>query len=148
MAKTYKEKFEARVKRLCTQRRPKDDATAKLLEVKTYRTDATGHAWYDTLGYFPNTRFQRLLGRLRACYDARLWVGAKSMTEAWATCRRDDWMRWLLSSIVAHTSDNPFPYTSRAARLMTAEDYYDLDARAIRNRLPKLRLPKHAGDLA
>jgi hypothetical protein len=142
---SFERKFRARAKRVCTQQRPKDDAVAEVLELKWWSDE---HPYGELLGYFPNTRFQRLLGRLGACYEGRLAVGAKSMSEWWLGTHRADWMRWLVSSVYIHTSGVSFPPNSRAAQLLAAEDHYSLTAHQIRKRLPKLRLPKHAGDLA
>ena len=34
-----------------------------------------------------------------ACADAVKWVGRKSLTVAWRTCQRADWMMWLVSRV-------------------------------------------------
>ena len=38
---------------------------------------------------------QKLLIRLGACEEAREWVGARTLEQAWAECVRPDWMLWL-----------------------------------------------------
>lgn len=38
---------------------------------------------------------QEKLKSLNACGEALEWVGAKSLTVAWQTCPRADWMLWL-----------------------------------------------------
>ena len=42
-----------------------------------------------------------------ACGPARRWVGDKSLQEAWATCHRGDWMRWLSVAACGNTSWTP-----------------------------------------
>ena len=37
----------------------------------------------------------KLLIRLGACGEAREWVGARTLEQAWAECERPDWMLWL-----------------------------------------------------
>ena len=37
---------------------------------------------------------QEQLIKLDACTAARVWVGNKELSEAWATCDRGDWMLW------------------------------------------------------
>ena len=39
--------------------------------------------------------FAALLNKLRACAEAQAWAKGKSLSEAWATCERGDWMLWL-----------------------------------------------------
>lgn len=41
-----------------------------------------------------------LLVELRACDGARLWVGDRTVTEAWRDCERADWMLWLLAMMI------------------------------------------------
>ena len=38
---------------------------------------------------------QTILDRLGACKEAREWVGGRTLAEAWAECKRPDWMLWL-----------------------------------------------------
>lgn len=40
--------------------------------------------------------FRVWLRTIRACPEARKWVGARSAAQAWAECSRGDWMLWLL----------------------------------------------------
>lgn len=37
----------------------------------------------------------RLLGRLGACTEARVWASGKSWGEIYNTCHRGDWLLWL-----------------------------------------------------
>ena len=39
-----------------------------------------------------------LLVEIDACKEAIVWTKGKSLTEAWATCRRGDWMLWLVGN--------------------------------------------------
>lgn len=39
-------------------------------------------------------KFKTLLKQMGACEHAIVWVGEKSMHEAWDTCERGDWMLW------------------------------------------------------
>lgn len=43
---------------------------------------------------------QELLGDIRACREAREWVGDKPLMEAWTFCERGDWMLWLAGKMV------------------------------------------------
>jgi len=38
---------------------------------------------------------QKLLSKLHACTEARLWVGARELESAWNECERGDWMLWI-----------------------------------------------------
>lgn len=38
------------------------------------------------------------LTRLDACEEAKAWARGKSLNRAWSTCKRGDWMIWLLIS--------------------------------------------------
>ena len=38
---------------------------------------------------------KQYLTDIGACKEAKMWVGDKSLAEAWATCQRGDWMLWL-----------------------------------------------------
>lgn len=42
---------------------------------------------------------QQKLRELSACSDARLWVGDKTLTEAWETCPHADWMLWFAEKV-------------------------------------------------
>jgi hypothetical protein len=35
---------------------------------------------------------------ISACEDALNWIGDKSLSEAWETCNRGDWMIWLINN--------------------------------------------------
>ena len=39
------------------------------------------------------------LKQLHACKEAYKWVGKKTLTEAWATCERGDWMLWYAAKV-------------------------------------------------
>ena len=39
--------------------------------------------------------FSDYLLSIRACEDARSWCGNKTLSEAWNTCERGDWLLWL-----------------------------------------------------
>lgn len=47
---------------------------------------------------------QEWLCKFGACGSARRWVGDKTLQEAWATCHRGDWMRWLSVAACGNTS--------------------------------------------
>jgi len=47
-------------------------------------------------------RFEELLASKGACYEARQWVGNKTIEQAWAECERADWMIWLLGKMAGH----------------------------------------------
>lgn len=68
---------------------------------------------------------------LRACSDARKWVGRKSLRVAWATCDRPDWMMWLVRAvggiesnlsvrIVCGCAREALPYAGSATAVSTA----------------------------
>lgn len=40
-------------------------------------------------------KFSERLAALKACPEAREWVGKKTLAAAWKTCPRGDWMIWL-----------------------------------------------------
>ena len=42
--------------------------------------------------------FQEELKKLNACSAAVEWVGNKTENEAWDTCKRGDWMLWLINA--------------------------------------------------
>jgi hypothetical protein len=42
--------------------------------------------------------FKNELVALRACPEAIEWVGDKTLSEAWQTCKRADWMLWLATN--------------------------------------------------
>lgn len=69
----------------------------------------------------PDTELQRELASLNACDDARKWVGGKSLTEAWNTCERGDWMLWLVGR---HVGEDSWP--SRQDIVLTACDCAEL----------------------
>lgn len=46
-------------------------------------------------------KMQAILDRLGACAAAREWVGARTLSEAWAECERPDWLLWLHSRSVS-----------------------------------------------
>jgi hypothetical protein len=41
--------------------------------------------------------FREQLVKLRACSEAKDWVGDKSTEEAWKTCENPQWMLWILT---------------------------------------------------
>ena len=41
--------------------------------------------------------FKEFLVSINACEEARIWVGDKSIREAWEQCERGDWMLWWFS---------------------------------------------------
>jgi hypothetical protein len=43
--------------------------------------------------------FQEKLTALRACSDARQWVGDKTFEQAWNDCKNPDWMLWLVDAM-------------------------------------------------
>lgn len=43
---------------------------------------------------FPDTKLQRHLEAVKACYMARKWVGEKTPEQAWLLCERADWLLW------------------------------------------------------
>jgi len=45
------------------------------------------------------------LEELNACYEAREWVGDKSLKKAWKKCKRGDWMLWYYFKEVGFTKD-------------------------------------------
>lgn len=47
----------------------------------------------------PNTRFQRVLARMNACKDARLWVGSRTLAQAWAEAEHSSWMGFLVKGL-------------------------------------------------
>jgi hypothetical protein len=47
-----------------------------------------------------------LLSRIGACSEARGWAKGKSLAEVWSTCKRGDWMLWLVGKM-ADKSDWP-----------------------------------------
>ena len=40
--------------------------------------------------------FAALLHRVGACEEARMWAKGKSLEQVWRTCKRGDWMLWLV----------------------------------------------------
>ncbi len=44
-------------------------------------------------------KLSRQLRQLHACKEAYKWVGKKTLTEAWATCERGDWMLWYAAKV-------------------------------------------------
>jgi hypothetical protein len=142
----YERKFRRRAKRVCTQTAPKDPEVAKMLEVKWGNYAADDYYIIETVGYLPNTAFQRLLGRLHACTEARLWVGSKSMAEAWATSRRADWMYWLLN-VLYYEELLPKRVSQRYVERVS-QRYVELpecpSVRALRAEFPKLSLRRGA----
>jgi hypothetical protein len=42
------------------------------------------------------TEFSELLKNLNACEEAKVWAEGKSLEAAWKTCKRADWMLWIL----------------------------------------------------
>jgi hypothetical protein len=42
-----------------------------------------------------SSQLQKRLQKLGACEKGLKWAKGKSLTVAWATCKRDDWMLWL-----------------------------------------------------
>ena len=47
-----------------------------------------------------------LLKEVNACHEAREWAEDKTLSQAWATCTRADWMLWLCGR-VAGPPDSP-----------------------------------------
>jgi hypothetical protein len=47
----------------------------------------------------PKTPFQDWLRKHRACHGARMWVGHKTLAQAWRLCPNADWMNWLLVAL-------------------------------------------------
>ena len=47
-----------------------------------------------------NAELKNLLADLKACQEAVEWVGCRTLAEAWAGCRRADWMLWLASRMM------------------------------------------------
>ena len=43
--------------------------------------------------------FKKILIEMDACEEAVKWVGRKSLKTSWNTCKRSDWMLWLLDQI-------------------------------------------------
>ena len=41
--------------------------------------------------------FSASLTKLGACGEAATWAKNKSLSEVWATCRRGDWLLWLIA---------------------------------------------------
>lgn len=63
----------------------------------------------------PDTHFQRQLDAIDACESARLWVGGRTLEEAWSECRVATWMAWLLEQI-----EHPFAFDDATAYDMRA----------------------------
>lgn len=63
--------------------------------------------------------FAALLDELDACDDARRWARGKTLAEAWATCRRGDWMLWLAEKMRTAGYD-PLLTAQDAARIAVA----------------------------
>lgn len=51
------------------------------------------------------TQLQELLKSLNACNEAIEWCEGKSLNEAWKTCKRTDWMLWLLNNQPNETTE-------------------------------------------
>lgn len=49
-----------------------------------------------------------VLVRLGACGDAQEWAKGKSLDRAWKTCKRSDWMIWLLARTTVDEDDSRF----------------------------------------
>jgi len=49
---------------------------------------------------YPTTGFQTLLESIKACPEARRWVGERSLAAAWEDCERPDYMLWLVGCMV------------------------------------------------
>lgn len=49
---------------------------------------------------FPDTPFQRWLAIQRACGEARVWVGDKTVQQAWAEATEYAWMKFLIGRLV------------------------------------------------
>lgn len=46
---------------------------------------------------FIDTPLQEALAVLGACQEAREWVGEMTVEEAWVSCTRQAWLRWILT---------------------------------------------------
>ena len=44
------------------------------------------------------TPFQTYLESRHACAGARAWVADQTLAQAWATCKRTDWLLWLVEA--------------------------------------------------
>jgi hypothetical protein len=42
------------------------------------------------------TKTQQYLQSIGACAEARAWVGERTLKQAWESCERLDWLKWLL----------------------------------------------------
>jgi hypothetical protein len=69
---------------------------AEAVKMRDYLTNpllgADERAEYEAVLTLPNTLFQGQLRKAGACFKARIWVGAKTAREAWATCPDAGWM--------------------------------------------------------
>jgi hypothetical protein len=48
-------------------------------------------------------KFREQLIAMNACNEAVEWVGDKTLAQAWNTCKRGDWMGWLLAKLDINT---------------------------------------------
>lgn len=50
-------------------------------------------------------KFKEYCESINACEEAVNWIGDKSLTEAWETCTRYDWMIWLINNSENYVTD-------------------------------------------
>lgn len=86
----------------------------------------------------PDTPFQHWLADLNACRDARVWVGTKTVVEAWAEIDKKDWMEWFLEragimTCICPSDSCPF---LKVARLDPAEIRTEFSYESWKDRLP------------
>lgn len=81
--------------------------------------------------------FQEKLHTLGAGTDALVWVGDKTMEEAWESCTDSDWMRWLFVKILEGTNWRVYRHW-REGNVDAEYDYSfpDPEPTLMRNRFP------------
>jgi len=57
--------------------------------------------------------FQQFLVRQSACQEARTWAANKTFDQVWETCKRGDWLLWLVGRLQADDR----PYFAAAAEI-------------------------------
>jgi len=66
----------------------------------------------------PTTK--RLEDVMWACHDALVWIGSRTIRQAWEQCQRSDWMEWLISDMYSYSPGNNHVISERAMKRFKA----------------------------
>ncbi len=66
--------------------------------------------------------FREQLVKLKVCRDSLIWVGNKTLEQAWATCENPEWIIWILSQTDLDLTDPLCEMAERVLHLLPEDN--------------------------